>query len=69
MLELSIVQKFLKHSVKRLLKYVSMPDEEIYNRINRPDRCTIDDIRKTKHVIKNTLSAVRDGRADTYIYT
>ena len=69
MLDLSIVQKFLKHSVKRLLRYLSIPDEEIYKKINRPDKCTIDDIRKTKHVIKNTMSAVRDGRADTYIYT
>lgn len=51
------------------MKYISMSDDEIFKRINRPDKCTIDDIRKTKQVIKNTMSAVREGRADTYIYT
>lgn len=38
-------------------------------KIGRPDKCTIDDVRKTKHVLKNTLRAIKDGRHDTYIYT
>jgi hypothetical protein len=46
-----------------------MSDEEIYEKINKPEKCTIDDIRKTKHVVKNTMKAIRERRADTYIYT
>lgn len=69
MLKLSVVQRFLRHATKRLTRFLSIPDEEVYKRVNNPEKCTIDGIRKTKHVIKNTLKAIRDGRHDTYIYT
>ena len=45
-----------------------MSDEEIFNKIGSPDRCSIEDIRKTKHVVKNTMKAIRERRADTFIY-
>ena len=48
---------------------LEIPDEEIFKKINKPDKCTIDDIRKTKSVIRNTLKAVREPRANTFIYT
>ena len=69
MLKLSLVQKFLRNAKKRITKYLEIPDEEIFEKVGAPERCTIDDIRKTKHVIRNTLKAIRDGRADTYVYT
>ena len=69
MMDLTIVQKFLRNAYKRLNRFVSIPDEELFQKINAPDRCTLDDIRKTKHVIRNTMKAVKDRRADTYIYT
>lgn len=68
MMKLSIVQKFLRHSTQRISKYISMDDEEIFNKINRPDKCTIADIRKTKQVLRNTLRAIKEARHDTYIY-
>ena len=68
MMGLSIMRKFLRNATKRIVRYTSIPDEEIYRRVGRPDKCTLDDIRKTKHVMKNTLKAIRNGRADTYIY-
>jgi hypothetical protein len=46
-----------------------MSDQEIYDKINAPEKCTLADIRKTKHVIKNTMKAIREYRHDTYIYT
>lgn len=69
MMTLSVVKKFLREATKRMVKYTSIPDDEIFQKVGRPDKCTLDNIRKTKHVMKNTLKAIRDGRADTYIYT
>lgn len=68
-LDLNLVQRFLRNCMKRLNKLMSMKDEEIYEKVNAPDKCTLDDIRKTKHIIKNTMKAIRERRADTYIYT
>lgn len=69
MMTLSVVKKFLREATKRMVKYTSISDDEIFQKVGRPDKCTLDNIRKTKHVMKNTLKAIRDGRADTYIYT
>lgn len=68
-LKLSLVRKFLKVSLERMKPILEIPDEEIFKKINKPDKCTIDDIRKTKSVIRNTLKAVREPRANTFIYT
>ena len=69
MMKLTIVQKFLRHAATRINRYISLSDEEIMEKIGRPDKCTIDDVRKTKHVLKNTLKAIKNGRHDTYVYT
>lgn len=69
MMDLTIVQKFLRNAYRRLKRFVDMDDEEVFKRINRPDKCTIGDIRKTKHMIRNSMKAIRERRADTYIYT
>ena len=68
MLNLTLIKKFLRNTLKRLNKFMSMSDEEIFNKIGSPDRCSIEDIRKTKHVVKNTMKAIRERRADTFIY-
>lgn len=68
-MDLTIVKKFLKHITVRINRYLDIPDEEIFRKINRPDKCTLDDIRKTKRAIKNSLDAIRSRRADNYIYT
>jgi hypothetical protein len=68
-MDLSIVRKFLQNSIKRIEKYLNYDDEEIYNKINNPEKCTIEDIRKTKRAIRNALEAIKDRRADDYIYT
>jgi len=66
-MELSLVQKFLKNCIKRLNRFVGMSDQEILQRIDNP-RCQLGNIRKTKHIIKNTMKAIRERRHDTYIY-
>lgn len=68
MMDLTIVQKFLRNAYRRLKKFMDIPDDEVFRRIGRPDKCTLGDIRKTKHVIRNTMKAIKDRRADTYIY-
>lgn len=68
-LQLSQVQRFTRRCLKILNKYMSMTDEEIFEQINNPEKCTINEIRETKKVIKNTMKALRDNRQDTYIYT
>ena len=68
-MDLTIVQKFLRNAYRRLKRFVDMSDEEIFKRIGRPDKCSIGDIRRTKHVIHNSMKAIRERRADTYIYT
>ena len=67
-MDLSLVQKFLKNCLKRLNRFMSISDREILQRIDNP-RCQLGDIRKTKHIIKNTMKAIRERRHDTYIYT
>lgn len=69
MLKLTVVQKFLRNAAKRLVRFLNIPDEEVFEKVNRPDKCTLADIRKTKHIVRNTLKAIRNGRHDTYIYT
>ena len=69
MMDLSIVQKFLRNAMKRLNYFMSIPDEKIVELIGSPDRVQEDEVRKTKHVIKNTMKAIREKRADTYVYT
>lgn len=69
MMDLTIVQKFLRNAYKRLKRFVDMSDQEIFDRIGRPDKLELGDVRKTKHVVRNSLNAIKDGRADTYIYT
>lgn len=68
-MDLTIVRKFLKNARERIERYLSEPDEEIYRKINNPSKCTLDDIRQTKKAIKNALDAIKNFRADTYIYT
>ncbi len=68
-MDLSIVRKFLQNATKRIEKYLNYDDEEIFKRINKPDKCSIEDIRKTKRAIRNALDAIKNRRADNYIYT
>lgn len=68
-LHLSVVRKFLKTALQRMITILDVPDEDILKNLNNPEKCTIDDIRKTKHVIKNSIKAIRDLRADTFVYT
>lgn len=68
-LKLSLVKRFLKESIRRISNILKIPDEEILKNMNNPDKCSLEQIRKTKHVIRNDLEAAKNLRADTFIYT
>ena len=68
-MDLTIVRKFLNNVNERISKYLNIPDEEIYQIVNKPEKCTIEDIRKTKQAIRNAMDAIKNKRADNYIYT
>lgn len=68
-LNLSIIRRFVKESVRRISEVLDIPDEEIYRNINNPEKITIGDIRKTKQVLKNTLKAAKESRVNNFIYT
>ena len=66
-MKLSIVQRFVRQCVKRIKEYLSYSAEEVYDRINNKDKITLDEIRKTKRVIKHVVdTALKDYQADTY---
>lgn len=46
-MNLSLVQKFMRHCVEKISKYVSMDPEEVYKKIDAPDKITVKEIAKT----------------------
>lgn len=67
-LELSLIQKFIKTCRERIETYLSFSTEEIFNRINNKDKITLEQIEDTKKLIKKNLELLRKPKADTYIY-
>ena len=68
-MKLSIVRKFLKQCIKRVKQYIAMDPEEIYKKIDKPERLTVKDIEKTIRVIKHVLNvAFKEQQADDYRY-
>ena len=47
MMNLSLVNKFIKHCVEKITKFISMDPAEIMEKVNTPDNLTEDEIRKT----------------------
>ncbi len=66
-MELTFVRRWLNACVKRIKYYLDMDDEEIFKKVGNPERCSLEQIKKTKAIIKKTLECFY--RADTHIYT
>lgn len=69
MLQLGIVQKFLKACVKRVSKYINIPPEEVYEKISNKEKITLDQIKNTQAIIRRNLPLIRDAHSDKFIYT
>lgn len=68
-MQLTIVKKFLKQCIKRVKPYIDMDPEEIYKKIDKPERVTVKEIEKTIRVIKHVLKSVfKEQQADDYKY-
>ena len=68
-MQLSLVRKFLKQCIKRVKPYLDMTPEEIYKKIDKPERLTVKEIEKTLRVIKHVMKTVfKEQQADDYRY-
>ena len=68
-MNLTIVKKFLKQCVKRVKSFIDQDPEDIYKKIDKPERLTVKDIEKTIRIIKHVLrTAFKEHQADDYKY-
>lgn len=57
-MKLAIVEKFIKHCIAKIERHLAESPEEIYAKINNPDKITVKEIAKTQHCIRRTLNEV-----------
>ena len=68
-MNLTIVKKFLKQCIKRLKPYLDMTPEEVYAKIDKPERVTLKEIEKTLRVMRHVVKTVfKEQQADDYRY-
>lgn len=58
LMKLSLFNKFIRFCIKRIQKYVEMDPNEIYKKINNPEKIEVKDIVKTQTVIRKTLNNI-----------
>lgn len=67
LMKLSLVNKFIKHCIAKIEKYVNEDPEEIYKKIDAPDRITVKEIAKTQSCIRRTLnSVIKNHQIDSF---
>lgn len=68
-MKLNIVKKFVRKCIKRIVPYLRMGAEEIYENINNKDKITVEEIRKTQRILKKVVNvALRKNKADNYCW-
>lgn len=68
-MKLSIVRKFLRQCQKRLKPYLDMTPEEVYAKIDKPERVSLKEIEKTLRVMRHVARTVfKEQQADDYKY-
>lgn len=69
MMKLTIVQRFMRQCLKRVKPYLKMTPEEVYKKIDKPERVTVKEIEKTMRVIRHVIKVVfEDQQIDDYQY-
>ena len=67
LMKLSLFDKFIRHCVEKIQKYVNLDPEEIYAKINNPEKITVDEIRLTQQKIRNTLNQIiKNKQSDSF---
>lgn len=57
-MKLTIVNKFIKQCIKQIQPYIDMSPEEIFEKINEPERITLQEVAKTHSCIRHTLNEI-----------
>lgn len=66
-MQLAIVNKFLKHCVEKISKFVEMKPEDVLKQINNPEKLTLKDIIKTQTCIRRTMnSVIKNKQIDSF---
>ena len=65
-IELRPIQKFIQFCENRIKSFLAVDDEEILEKVNNPEHCQIEDIKKTKSILRKSLDNFE--RADTFMY-
>lgn len=67
LMKLSLFDKFIRHCIEKIQKYVNLDPEEIYAKINNPEKITVDEIRLTQQKIRNTLNQIiKNKQSDSF---
>ena len=67
--KLSLVKKFLHQCKKRVKKFLDMTPEEVYEKIDKPERVDVKEIAKTQRVIRHCIDVLfNKGQKDNYHY-
>ena len=66
-MKLSIVRKFIKYCIEKVDEALKHSPEEIYEKINNPEKITIDEIRATQDILRRTLNkTLKKHKVDTF---
>lgn len=68
-MKLSFIQKFNHNAMKRIEKYINIPTDEIFARLNNQEKITKEDIDRKKDLIRKNLPVLKNHMADTFVYT
>ena len=68
-IKLSVVQKFINHCVKKITDALELDTDEIYKKINNPDKITKVEIEKTKDTVRKTLMyIIKKKQLDDFVW-
>lgn len=66
-IQLNIVEKFLRKCVEKITTFVDMDPEEVYKKINAPDKISVKDIAETQSKIRKTMNEIiKNKRIDSF---
>ena len=68
-IKLSIVNKFIQHCIQQITKALELDTDEIYAKINNPEKITKVEIEKTKEMVRKTLTyIIKKKQLDDFIW-
>lgn len=69
-IKLSIVNKFIQHCIKQISEALEHKPEEIYEKINNPEKITVEEIALTQNIVRKTLNEIiKKRQVDSFKWT